>query len=231
MLRKTQVAAVVAIATAAWAIVLWARGLAITMSDLGCFSIVVSSTYGAVYLFDRFIWPCRVRGWCLFHGWLIARPDIRGTWEVELHSSWVDPETGRPAPPVRCFFGVRQTCTSLEMHLMTPESESWLQAHRFLPSSRTHGYQLAAVYTNQPDAFLRGVRSEIHHGAFLLEFQGADPSRPDSFSGEYWTDRSTKGQIKGRRIASSVVSRHADGVALGIASCGARSSRQPEHLP
>lgn len=220
MLKKVHIGVIVGVATAIWAVVLWARGLPVTLSDLGSFSLVVTGTFLVVWLFDRYVWPCRVKGWCVFHGWLVACPDIRGTWEVELRSSWIDPKTGQGVPPIRCYYGVRQTCTTLQMHLMTPESESWLQVHRFLPSNRTHGYKLAAVYTNEPNAFLRGQRSEIHHGTILLEFHGADPSHPDKFTGEYWTDRATKGTMTARRISSRVVSTHADGLALSADNPG-----------
>ncbi len=178
MLKKIHIAVIVGIATAIWAVVLLCRGIPVTFSELGSFSLVVSGTFCAVWLFDRFVWPCRVKGWCVFHGWLVSCPDIRGTWEVELQSSWIDPTTGKGIPAIKCYYGVRQSCSSLQMHLMTPESESWLHVHRFVPSSKTDGYKLIAVYTNQPGAFLRGVRSEIHHGTIVLEFHGADPSHP-----------------------------------------------------
>lgn len=220
LLKKIHIAVIVGIATAIWAGVLLYRSLPVTFAELGSFSLVVTGTFFAVWLFDRYVWPCRVKGWCVFHGWLVACPDIRGTWEVELRSSWIDPKTGQGVPPIRCYYGVRQTCTTLQMHLMTPESESWLQVHRFLPSNRTHGYKLAAVYTNEPNAFLRGQRSEIHHGTILLEFHGADPSHPDKFTGEYWTDRATKGTMTARRISSRVVSTHADGLALSADNPG-----------
>lgn len=214
MLKKVHIGVIVGIATTIWAVVLYFRGTSVTFSELGSFSLVVSVTFGAVWLFDRFVWPCRVKGWCVFHGWLVACPDIRGTWEVELQSSWTDPATGKGVPPVKCYYGVRQSSTTLQMHLMTPESESWLQVHRFVPSSKTDGYTLVAVYTNQPGALLRGVRSEIHHGTIVLEFHGPDASHPQSFTGEYWTDRGTKGTMTGIRKSRRVVSKHADGAAM-----------------
>lgn len=218
MLRKLQVGLIVGIATALWSLVLLYRGEPVTWRVLGSFSAVVSTTFAIVWLFDRYVWPCRVKGWCVFHGWLVAAPDIRGTWEVALQSSWLDPSTGQSASPIRCYYGVRQTSSGLRMHLMTPESDSWLLAHRFVPSSKTHGYQLIAAYSNEPHALLRGTRSEIHRGAFVLDFYGADPACPDAFTGEYWTDRGTKGTLAAKRIGRRVVSTHADGVAFASAT-------------
>lgn len=217
MLSKLHIGAVVGVATAMWIAVLWCRGEPLTLAALGSFSAVVSLTFVVVWIFDRWGWRLRLKGWCCFYPWFSSCPDIRGTWEVELRSSWTDPATGQPVPPIRCFYGVRQTCSTLLMHLMTPESESWLRTHRFVPSAKSECRQLIAVYTNQPQVSLRGDRSEIHHGTIVLDFQGPDSSRPETFSGEYWTDRGTKGTMQGKRISAQVVSRYSDGEAMCFA--------------
>lgn len=193
---------------------LWLRGEPVTLTALGSFFAVVSLTFSLVWLFDRVLWAMRIEGWCIFYPWLASCPDLRGTWEVDLQSSWIDPQTEKSVPPIRCFYGVRQTCTTLQMHLMTPESESWLQAHRFVPSAKSDGCQLIAVYTNQPQVHLRGARSEIHYGTIVLDFQGPDPSYPESFSGEYWTDRGTKGRMTARRISHHAIKRYEEGTSL-----------------
>ena len=210
MLHKTHITAIVGVATFIWAIVLWWRGAPVTFAELASFSTVVTGTFMACWLFDRYVWPCRVKKWCVFHGWLVSCPDIRGTWEVDLQSSWVDPATEKAVPPIKCYYGIRQSNSTLHMHLMTRESESWVTVHRFVSSDKTSGYRLTAVYTNQPNPFLRGARSEIHHGTIVLEFHGADSARPESFEGEYWTDRGTKGTMRGRRKSGRVATTYAD---------------------
>ena len=55
-------------------------------------------------------------------------------------------------------------------------------------------YQIAGVYTNKPQTHLRGDRSEIHQGGLILNTHGP-ANRPDMLTGEYWTDRKTKGQM------------------------------------
>ena len=86
---------------------------------------------------------------------------------------------------------VVQTLSTLKMHLMTPESESWLIAERISPSPNGIGYQVAAVYTNRPHTHLRGARSEMHLGGLLLDSHGP-ANYPDTLAGEYWTDRKTR---------------------------------------
>ncbi len=75
-----------------------------------------------------------------------------------------------------------------------PLSESWFIAESIKPSKEGIGYQIAGVYTNKPDRLLRGDRSEIHLGGLILKTHGP-PHRPKRLTGEYWTDRKTKGRI------------------------------------
>ena len=97
-------------------------------------------------------------------------------------------------PIIICYMGVAQTLSTLQMHLMTPESESWFIAERITPSRSKVGYRVVGVYTNEPKTYLRGKRSEIHLGGLLLETHGP-ANRPNTLTGEYWTDRKTKGQM------------------------------------
>ena len=88
--------------------------------------------------------------------------------------------------------GVVETLSVLQMHLMTPESESWFIAASIISSRSEVGYQVAGVYANEPKTHLRGNRSEIHRCGLLQETHGP-ANRPDTLPGEYWTDRRTKG--------------------------------------
>ena len=108
-----------------------------------------------------------------------------------------------------CYMGVEQTLSTLQMHLMTPESESWLIADRIRPSPSGNGYQVAAVYTNKPKIHLRGDRSEMHQGALVLDTHGPN-FRPDTLTGEYWTDRKTKGQMNLTTRVCQVFTRYED---------------------
>ena len=139
-------------------------------------------------VFERVLWHQGYLHW-FFH-----RPDLRGTWCVEVQSDWVNPDTREPTPLIVCYMGVTQTLSTLQMHLMTPESESWFIADRIRASPNGRGYQIVGVYTNKPQMNLRGVRSEIHQGALILDSHGPD-ARPETLTGEYWTDRKTTGRM------------------------------------
>ena len=120
------------------------------------------------------------------------RPDIRGSWRVELKSEWVDPSTEEEVAPITCYMVVRQTLTTLSMRMMTAESSSSLVAHKIVEEN-DGVFLVTGVYTNTPKLRHRGKRSEIHYGALLLKVLG-DP--PVSLEGHYWTDRNSRGSIR-----------------------------------
>lgn len=184
-----------------WGLSLIVSGTPVGKEHVAPFSVVVSVLVLLGLAFEHILWRQR---W--LHGWFVKRPDLRGTWRVELKSDWTDPQAGRKTPLIVCYMGVNQTLSKLQMHLMTLESESWLIAEGIRFSLNGNGYQVAGIYTNKPQMHLRGDRSEIHQGAFVLDTHGS-PARPDSMTGEYWTDRRTSGQMDFTSRASEIVTR------------------------
>lgn len=77
------------------------------------------------------------------------------------------------------------------MRLMMPKSRSKLIAHS-ITQEGDGLYRIAAIYRNEPSIELQGVRSEIHHGSWLLETYDTPPHQ---LEGHYWTDRGTRGTI------------------------------------
>ena len=177
------------LAVIVWGLVLLVSGTPVSKKHVAPFSMVVSVLVLLGFAFEYILWR---QPW--LHGWFVERPDLRGTWRVELKSDWINPQTGEETALIVCYMGVEQTLSKLQMHLMTLESESWLIADRISPSPSGVGYQVAGVYTNKPQPHLRGDRSEMHLGGLLLDTHGA-AHRPHTLTGEYWTDRKTKGQM------------------------------------
>jgi hypothetical protein len=169
-------------------IALFVQGTPILSPDfIRPFSVVVGTVTIVVAVFNKYAWS-----WRIFYGWYVNRPDIRGTWKVELESDWVEPNTNLSLPTIAGYAVVHQTLTSLSILLMTKESRSRLIAN----SIELEGdglYKLAAIYRNEPKIELQGNRSEIHFGAILLEIYGNPPT---SLEGHYWTDRHTRGSMK-----------------------------------
>ena len=188
-LERLQISVVLAVAVFAWWFVLLLQGTSLDANHLKPFGTVVGILAGVGFLFEYVLWRQR---W--LHPWFVKRPDLRGTWRVELESDWIDPETQERVPTIFGYMGVVQSFSKIRMHLMTKESESHLVAESIVPSTYTTGYQIVAVYMNKPEMHLRGNRSEMHFGSFVLRSHGA-AHRPDTLVGEYWTDRKTRGQM------------------------------------
>ena len=186
-LERIHITAFLGLGALVWWLVLGAPR--VSWEYLQPFGTVVGSLVALGAAFEFLLWR-----WSWIHGWFVKRPDLRGTWRVELQSDCIDPATNVGVPLIVCYMGVAQTLSALQMHLMTPESESWFIAERISPSPSGVGYQVAGVYTNKPQTYLRGARSEMHLGGVLLDTHGPT-NRPDTLTGEYWTDRKTKGQM------------------------------------
>lgn len=187
---RVHIAVFVAVAALVWWITLAYQGTSATWEHATPFTVVVSvlGVFGLVL--EHFLWRCR-----LLHGWFFKRPDLRGTWRVELQSSF-ELETGERVPMIVCYMGVEQTLSELKMHLMTPESESWSISSHIMPSPSGNGYQVISVYTNEPDIHLRNKRiSEMHKGTLIINTHGSGV-RPDTLTGKYWTDRKTMGAME-----------------------------------
>lgn len=187
---RIQISFVLAIAVLTWFIVLLIQGTTITLDHLTPFSSVVGVLVILSLLVEHYLWQ---KSW--LQKWFVSMPDLIGTWKVVIKSDWVNPETGETTPPINCFMGVKQTLSTIQMHLMTPESESWFSAYSIKESQSGHGYQITAVYTNKPSVHLRNDRSSMHLGALVMDTHGENEVQPESIIGEYWTDRKTTGLI------------------------------------
>lgn len=189
-LERLHITAFVSFAALIWMIVLLCQGTVVSLDYAKPFSIVVSSLVGIGLLFEFVLWR---QPW--LHGWFFKRPDLRGTWRVEIQSSYIRPETNERVSQIVCYMGVKQTLSTLQMHLMTPESESWFIADHVRQSPNGNGFQIIGVYTNEPNVHLRDERiSEIHHGAIIIETHGST-LKPTTLTAKYWTDRKTTGTM------------------------------------
>jgi len=189
MLTRLHISSFIGLTIAVWLLALWLQGMPVLSADfVKPFGTVVGVITLFVTFFNKYMWS-----WRIFKGWYVKRPDLRGTWKVELKSSWIDPETNEEIPPIYGYAVIRQSLTFLSVRLMTKESRSVLVAHSVEQQEDDDLFKLVAVYRNEPKIELQGVRSEIHHGSFALEVHG---SPVYEMQGHYWTDRGTKGGMK-----------------------------------
>jgi len=203
MLTRTHITTLLVLAVIVWGTALVALGLPLSWQYIAPFTLAVTALTAACVAFERWCWR-----WPLFHGWLVNRPDVAGTWKARVVSNWIDPVTQQQIAPIDCVMVIRQTFSTLSARLFTKESSSVLVANNLV---RQHDgvFQIFGVYQNTPDITLRGERSEIHYGALFLELRG-DP--PTELVGHYWTDRNTKGKLELSARIPELLTSYAAGV-------------------
>ena len=124
-LERLHITAFLGLGAFVWWLVLGAPR--VSREYLQPFGTVVGFLVAFGAAFEFLLWR-----WSWLHGWFVKRPDLRGTWWVELQSDWINPATNLGVPLIVCYMGVAQTLSTLQMHLMTPESESWFIAERII---------------------------------------------------------------------------------------------------
>lgn len=204
-ITRLHITVFLALAVLAWGAVLVFQGTPVSAAHLAPFGIVVGILVVLAIVFEHLLWRQR-----FLHGWFVKRPDVRGTWHVVLQSDATNREVDQQLPPITCYMSVVQTLSTLQMHLMTPESESWFVAHSIRNSPSENGYQIIGIYTNKPQVHLRGKQSDIHLGAIIIDTHGPSKSRPETLSAEYWTDRKTTGRMTFSRRLPEVFTRYDD---------------------
>ncbi len=205
MLTRLHISSFIGLTIIVWLVTLWVQGNPVLSSEfIKPFGIVVSAITSIALIFNKYAWS-----WNVFKNWYVKRPDLRGTWKMELQSSWVDPNTGKQIDPIIGYVVIRQTLTFLSFRMFTKESRSKSITHT-IEREDDGLYKLAVVYRNEPDINLQGVRSEIHYGSFILNING-DPA--NELQGHYWTDRTTKGSLKlTDRIKNKTINTYLEGV-------------------
>jgi len=123
-------------------------------------------------------------------------PDLNGTWKGTLVSTWVDPATGSPKPPIPTDIVIRQGLFTTAVSFKTGEAASHSTRSFLEPFRETGRFRIWYSYNNDPHAQFQH-RSSPHEGVAFLECDsGADPNR---LTGRYYTARRTTGDIDVRR--------------------------------
>jgi SMODS-associating 2TM, beta-strand rich effector domain len=193
LLSRTSISVLLIIAVSVWGAFLWLLGIELTWDHAKPYSLTLAALTSAIWIFNSYlwkVWPIRL---------LCKMPDLNGTWQAALQSSYVSPVSGEIVPPIVGFATVRQSFLKISIRLMTEESESFLVASSFDLQEDGTSY-LYGVYQSDPGILFRksggftGKRvSHIHYGSFKYKIVG----RPSiELNGHYWTDRGTNGSIR-----------------------------------
>lgn len=129
-------------------------------------------------------------------------PDLNGTWEGHLKSTWINPETGATPPPIPSKFWIRMGLFSMSVKMRTGESDSY-STRCFLEADRNAKiYRIWYSYENRPRAAVTH-RSARHEGVAWLEIDGS--GNLDALNGQYFTHRKTNGDISVTRTSTDIV--------------------------
>ena len=212
MLPRIRLMAIVAYAAGLWALLLLIAGTGVPQGFFAPFSKVLAGIVLILVVFDRWAWR-----WPLVNAFIAGTPVLAGTWAGTLVSGWSDPDTGAKADPKDVFLAVRQTHSSLELRLLSNESESESLSASIVPMS-SDMWCVVSVYRNTPRIGLR-ESSPIHHGALLLTVYGSPPT---GLRGTYWTDRDTNGEMRFERCTAALACTYDEAVACSDASTQSR---------
>ncbi|MWA35489.1 hypothetical protein [Burkholderia pseudomallei] len=119
-------------------------------------------------------------------------PDMNGTWQGTLVSTWIDPETGQPKPPILTTITIRQGLLSTSVSLRTGESTSHSTRALLETFPETSRFRIWYSYNNDPQAQYQH-RSSPHEGVAFLELD-ADANM-NRLTGRYYTARRTTGDM------------------------------------
>lgn len=204
-LTRRQFAFLLGFAVIIWGSGHWILDISFTLKSILLLGISLGSVAFFSIALEYSLWRLP-----FLQGWLIRRPDLRGTWRVEIKPDLESYEaTGQKVPPTS-YMGVTQTLSSLKMHVMAHETESWFIADSIDYSRHKGGYRLVGVYKTRPHARQPNQQNEIHLGGMIMDTLGAPRHRPVSMRGQYWTDRKVKGATILTKISRQVYSHFSD---------------------
>lgn len=159
-----------------------------SLGELSAWMVVIPNVITielvSVVLFTNFLWKLKV-----FRKWLIAFPDMTGTWIGELKSNYVNPDTGKKVEPISCMLVIKHKFNKINVKLYTNESISYSFSEELDFDSDKQLKRLSYSYTNEPNTLL-DYRSANHRGTSILNLIGEN-----RLKGYYYSDRATKGEI------------------------------------
>jgi hypothetical protein len=153
--------------------------------------ITILPTVATVDLFLFLIF--RIWGWRLgiFHDWLVPFPDLSGTWQGHIQTTWKNPETGEVPGPIPVILTIKQSFGNISCVMRTIEMISHSFSEDFRIEKDNQIKQLAYIYDSKPKNVLND-RSIPHDGTIVFDILGKPANK---LSGQYWTSRKSTGEI------------------------------------
>jgi hypothetical protein len=147
---------------------------------------VVTADLIAVAIFVKWLWK-----WKPLQAWLVPFPDLNGTWQGTIQTTWVDPKSGERPAAIPVVLSIKQSFVSTSCVMRTEEMNSHSYCSDFVLDAESQIRKLAYSYKSSPRPTVVH-RSPPHDGAVVFDIIGNPPQK---LKGEYWTARKTTGEI------------------------------------
>lgn len=170
-----------------WLAILWfaSAELKIDWENLKKIPDAITIYVGLLFIFTKWGWKLPI-----FEGWLVRFPNLQGTWEGVLETTWKN-GSGENLPSIPMILVIKQSFSSISCVMYTKESTSYSTTAQINEDDDSGVFRLSYNYTNRSKSTIRD-RSPIHDGAAILKIS-TKPER--CLEGEYWTSRKTTGNI------------------------------------
>lgn len=147
---------------------------------------VVSMNLLLFAVFARWGWK-----WRAFQGWLVPFPNLNGSWQGSIKTTWKNPETNKVPEPISVLLTIKQSFLGLSCIMRTSEMTSYSYAEDFRIDNDKQIKQLIFTYLSKPQVSVTD-RSPIHEGTIIFDIIESPLKK---LSGQYWTSRKTTGEI------------------------------------
>lgn len=145
-------------------------------------------------VFKKFIWKKKPD---IFYPWLCSIPHLGGTWEGELISDYVYPETGQKGEPIPAKLEIKHDFDSLKVKLETGQSFSSSYVSDIWTDEAERKY---LCYTYYNDADYNRDNNPNHDGTAKLRVN-KDSKGNLILEGHYFTGRKTTGKMCFKRVS------------------------------
>jgi hypothetical protein len=161
-----------------------------TVADLKSALTIAYKTIGLVLVVVGFFVTYGWR-WKIFRNWLVPFPDLNGTWQGTIQTTWKNPETGQIPGPVPAILTIKQSFIRISCVMRTAEMTSRSFMADFALDSDEQIRMFGYSYHGTPLPSVKD-RSQPHDGTTIFQLVG-DPV--EKLKGTYWTSRSTTGEM------------------------------------
>jgi hypothetical protein len=139
-----------------------------------------------IVFFINFAWH-----WPIFRRWLVPFPNLNGTWQGKIQTTWRNPETGETPGPIPVILSIKQSFIHISCVMRTSEMTSRSFLASFWLDGDEQIRKLGFSYHSVPLPTVVD-RSQPHDGTVVFEIIG-EPVR--KINGVYWTSRKTTGEM------------------------------------